>query len=683
MERCRWAWGVVGVACVGVTPSGANAATLTWDGGGATDAINDALNWSPDLSPTPLDDATIDLPGVSAFATDDLFFRTLTLDGVAARNSELTNIFTNPAEAYPVRIGQGLTVETAGDNNASLLLQGVARATSGVIRPALLIDNGPLVLERVGAGAGTASLTLNNISNDRPSVVQVRGAGSVQLGDGGVLAGSGQVLVIPGPSAIPDVGLDNNGLIQARYAGPVSFTAPIPLTTLELRVGATQTIDLDGASNFGEVLVSPRATLSVQSPLTDVFRTEARLGDESVLDVTLDWSATGTIRAGTVEADVRRYDRTATLRGGTLTLLSDGVRVGNLTADDDHTFVVEADVVAAGGGAVAFADATLRFEGDYTHEALSILSPQGVVDFAGGGWLKSGSFVDFSNAPGRLIISGAGGLNALAISRGVGIAALDPQAAIEVRPNARLFFGDESGSSADTLIQPALFNDGTVEVGFDSGTTLGDFTQSATGTLEFRSDAFGGDLSRLAVTGDVALDGTLALTLDENLFGGFDSYIDQQFVIMIALSQSASITGGFDDVVLQSFFGGTITELRAEIDTDATVDLGFGGATTLVDAVTVTFRAAGLLGDFNGSGRVEQGDLNLVLNNWGSDRGDWANADGFASVQVDQEELNAVLNNWGAAAAPSFTANPGVPEPGVAALVGLAALTVSGRSRRR
>ncbi|MEM8781301.1 MAG: choice-of-anchor tandem repeat NxxGxxAF-containing protein [Planctomycetota bacterium] len=91
--------------------------------------------------------------------------------------------------------------------------------------------------------------------------------------------------------------------------------------------------------------------------------------------------------------------------------------------------------------------------------------------------------------------------------------------------------------------------------------------------------------------------------------------------------------------------------------------------------------AAAVPGDFDSSGQVEQGDLNLVLNNWGSDRGAWANAGGLVSTQVDQEELNAVLNNWGATAAPSFTANPSVPEPAVAALAGLAALAFRRRSR--
>ncbi|MEM9752583.1 MAG: SGNH/GDSL hydrolase family protein [Planctomycetota bacterium] len=83
----------------------------------------------------------------------------------------------------------------------------------------------------------------------------------------------------------------------------------------------------------------------------------------------------------------------------------------------------------------------------------------------------------------------------------------------------------------------------------------------------------------------------------------------------------------------------------------------------------------GLAGDFNGDGRVAQGDLNLVLNGWGTPRGDWANADGFQSASIDQEELNRVLNNWGSAGRPNFTGFA-VPEPAcaVAAWVGLAVL---------
>ncbi|MEM8781375.1 MAG: matrixin family metalloprotease [Planctomycetota bacterium] len=78
-----------------------------------------------------------------------------------------------------------------------------------------------------------------------------------------------------------------------------------------------------------------------------------------------------------------------------------------------------------------------------------------------------------------------------------------------------------------------------------------------------------------------------------------------------------------------------------------------------------------IIGDFNGSGSVEQGDLNLVLNNWGLDTdaqgvpAGWIKRLPFGTI--DQAELNAVLNNWGASAAPSVD----VPEPAATVLFAL------------
>ncbi|MEM8494296.1 MAG: choice-of-anchor tandem repeat NxxGxxAF-containing protein [Planctomycetota bacterium] len=76
-----------------------------------------------------------------------------------------------------------------------------------------------------------------------------------------------------------------------------------------------------------------------------------------------------------------------------------------------------------------------------------------------------------------------------------------------------------------------------------------------------------------------------------------------------------------------------------------------------------------LTGDFDNSGQVSQGDLNAVLNNWGSDAGLDDGSTAFASSVVDQEELNAVLNNWGASTSPVIVAVDRVPEPGIAILI--------------
>ncbi|MEM1444859.1 MAG: hypothetical protein AAGF84_02290 [Planctomycetota bacterium] len=106
-----------------------------------------------------------------------------------------------------------------------------------------------------------------------------------------------------------------------------------------------------------------------------------------------------------------------------------------------------------------------------------------------------------------------------------------------------------------------------------------------------------------------------------------------------------------------------------------------GSGNTSVDLTMMFTAVGGQPGDFDGSGSVEQGDLNLVLSNWGDPRGSWSNASGFGTTQVDQEELNAVLSNWGAGNAPSFASNPtAVPEPGaLLAVFGLGSLTLRRR----
>lgn len=96
------------------------------------------------------------------------------------------------------------------------------------------------------------------------------------------------------------------------------------------------------------------------------------------------------------------------------------------------------------------------------------------------------------------------------------------------------------------------------------------------------------------------------------------------------------------------------------------------------DNVVRLLTAAVLAGDYNGSGQVEQGDLNLVLNNWGAPSSPTPSGwtQDFPEGTIDQSELNGVLNNWGAASAPSFSDSPTglVPEPGLAGLLLLGAM---------
>ncbi|MEM1445796.1 MAG: hypothetical protein AAGF84_07070 [Planctomycetota bacterium] len=90
------------------------------------------------------------------------------------------------------------------------------------------------------------------------------------------------------------------------------------------------------------------------------------------------------------------------------------------------------------------------------------------------------------------------------------------------------------------------------------------------------------------------------------------------------------------------------------------------------------------VGDFNGDGRVEQGDLNLVLTNWGQDGSTppegW-DAHNIGLGTIDQAELNAVLSHWGGTLAPDLRGLVVVPEP--AAMAGLVGLLVLLRQRKK
>ncbi len=100
--------------------------------------------------------------------------------------------------------------------------------------------------------------------------------------------------------------------------------------------------------------------------------------------------------------------------------------------------------------------------------------------------------------------------------------------------------------------------------------------------------------------------------------------------------------------------------------------------------VTYVYDAASLTGDYNNSGQVEQGDLDLVLQNWGTDTTGntppgWTND--LPTGLVDQGELDGVLLNWGSSAAPGFNGGA-VPEPAAAVFLLPAALRHRRQTRR-
>ncbi|MEM1026519.1 MAG: hypothetical protein AAGJ38_00375 [Planctomycetota bacterium] len=181
---------------------------------------------------------------------------------------------------------------------------------------------------------------------------------------------------------------------------------------------------------------------------------------------------------------------------------------------------------------------------------------------------------------------------------------------------------------------------------------------------------------------------------------------DGEYFIRDSLIQTSADTTGIDvmihvndgPAIFNDTFGNlSVASLDAalgQLVAGDTIYVAFGpSGTSGFDFATIDFSIAvavstAIAGDFDASGRVEQGDLNLVLNNWGSNtfNGD-ANAlpdGGPFDGTIDQNELNAVLNNWGSSgeAAESLA----VPEPSIASVLLLGCgllLTRTGASKRQ
>ncbi len=194
----------------------------------------------------------------------------------------------------------------------------------------------------------------------------------------------------------------------------------------------------------------------------------------------------------------------------------------------------------------------------------------------------------------------------------------------------------------------------------DRSTVEGDYTLNAGGKLTILPTAaeFVPDSSaKLTVTGTALLAGSLGLDGPNDPWDDYDP---------IALVEAVAIVGRFEEGEVFEQFGSRTLLL------------------TYTDTAVLLQRV--LTGDANLNGQVEQGDLDAVLQNWGStaaaDGVAWAVGDLNGNGHVEQGDLDAVLQNWGVASTPNFGGFDAsrVPEPAV--LGALLPLIVSWRGRR-
>lgn len=217
--------------------------------------------------------------------------------------------------------------------------------------------------------------------------------------------------------------------------------------------------------------------------------------------------------------------------------------------------------------------------------------------------------------------------------------------------------------SAPGVLEPALI-EGQTPVGAPAAVTnITDYTMNSSGRLVAQADladfTFGlfdidtaGVATKIVATGDVLDFGDGPVEITEIDFTG-------------AFGSPTATATGYNDA----------GQVAAYLEGESVDTFEFFSAIVVFDAPA----SVAVAGDFNGDGRVDNGDLNLLLSSWGEAASPapagWE-GDPPTSPAIDNDELNALLSNWG-----SGTANA-APEPATAGSVALLVLAFDQRRRR-
>ena len=196
-------------------------------------------------------------------------------------------------------------------------------------------------------------------------------------------------------------------------------------------------------------------------------------------------------------------------------------------------------------------------------------------------------------------------------------------------------------------------------IGLNSAAITGDLAIDAASTLEI--DLFDPTLfDSLAISGNLDAGGTL----DVGLVGSYVFADGDSFDIL----DFATSSGAFDNINLPALAAG----------------LAWDTSNLLVDGTLAVMLDSVLEGDYNGDMVVSQGDLDIVLLNWGTANfpGDENAIPGGGPFDgaVSQNELDGVLLNWGNTSLAAAAA--AVPEPATGLMLVLGCLLALGKRNR-
>ncbi|MEM9752290.1 MAG: PEP-CTERM sorting domain-containing protein [Planctomycetota bacterium] len=659
----------------------ASGAISTWDAGGPANDFGDAGNWVGDVPFTDGDDVVFSAPGTpsgTAFVLLDRVINSATFNA----DADLNTVLATTGPTGEINLTEGITVDGGSDgqhrvdarltvtsnvdfvNNSVQPFTTNARIRNGVT-PGGVTFAGNHFLE----GGRNANNTFTGDFVIERGTVQVRtsiidtatrgtfGLGDVVLGETG--STNNATLLINTDVASANATIIRPLVVTAGDGDRILGLAPPSTGIRTVRWGGDITLDGDlGVRVAGFEDPFRAGFLWLNGKITgngnlNLFNAGGTDGSLAVMNN----AAGDNDFVGTVNVDTVVQVRDANAFGDA----GNSVVVGGNNAQGDGdvilfidrgsatngntsgTIVQNIDLQAGSVGVAAdfnvFEPVTATYGGNITIGQTDVTlgaAASNSTNVAGG---TQDLTLEFNGD-----ITGGNAANVLSITGGNGEGTVTGTSKVVLRGNSdyqhstALTLPNAGGDLTVTLDGGTLNVNNGVSIG--AGATLdGDSTNG--GSLAFDlNDTFNPLISLDGGTLDIT---NLALDIDASAFTGTEA-------------------------VLADYAAGTLTGAAF---TNVTGVGNFSIDYLTNNQITISLLAtSGIIGDYDNDGQVAQGDLNLVLNNWGAAR-TFEDPGGtvFATANVDQEELNGVLNNWGAQSAPSF-AGSAVPEPATLAVLG-------------
>lgn len=650
---------IAGAATALGSPAGL-AAVINWINatGGQFGA---AANWQGGVAPGPVDDAVFAL---SAVYTVDFPFNQNTQSVTIRSGTPTFTINTFNYTVPTIVIG-----DTAGQTGTLNIPSGNITGTSGV-------------LGAIAGAVGVLNLPGGRISVLNDIEVGDLGSGTMMISAGGQASSSGGIIGSragsTGSATIRGATSrwTTNSSFQVAMAGQGTMTVDtggLAQTQGPLTVGAAPTLTgsvtvsdagsrliaggqcFVGAGGTGTITVANGAML--QTAAGTLANSSGSSGTVTITGAGSAWSASDILQVGQSGPGVLNV-----LAGGSFSSTAAafvGVFAGSTgnakIADPQSTFTIPAQFQVGREvvGTVSIENGAVLSSGTTGSASLTsgLLGLQGqgdgrvTVTGAGSRWNQTGSLAVGWGAKGTLTVSAGGVVSSTAgfVGRNVGSLGvatvtgagsrwnnsgelrigLDPtglntgSSSLAVLNGgvvqaSAVRIGTQATLSGDGEVQGSVFNNGTTSpgpaVGTGTLTLQNNYSQSSSGRLAIAIAGSGaGQYDTLFSAASVMLDGNLTVTL----LNGYDPPVGSQFPVV---SAGGLVSGSFVTQTLPPLAGGKTWQVQT---TPAFLILRVNGACP---------------GDYNGDGRVDFLDLNIVLSGYG--------------VTYNFLDLNQVLANY-------------------------------------